>query len=61
MGYMNVSIIKLNFNKLKTIHKKSLRLLGDFKTNVTPSIFLGGNPLRCNCDLEWLAEINSNN
>ena len=56
----NVHTLDVRSNRLQTIHKKELELRYSKNYNVIPRIYLEGNPLQCNCDVEWLADINFN-
>ena len=47
--------INLTYNRLQSLPSKYLR----WHYMDTPNILLQGNPLRCDCGIEWLAGINS--
>ncbi|XP_043217044.1 toll-like receptor Tollo [Amphibalanus amphitrite] len=56
----NISRVDLFANQISTIDINAFRL--NLATDrLRPEFYVGGNPVTCDCRLQWLGELNSNN
>ena len=51
--------VDLSVNELSSISQTSLRLSSE--VSFTPQFLLGGNPIICDCEMQWFKSINDNN
>ena len=51
--------VDLSVNQMESIDKNSFRLSSDI--SFQPKFFLGGNPIKCDCEMVWFKTVNDEN
>ena len=54
----DIRTLNLTNNRMSSFRQSSFRL--NSKIIERPEVFLEGNPLQCDCDIEWLLTANTN-
>lgn len=57
----NLTRVDLYGNKITSLDPNSLRISAVPQDKSVPEFFIGGNPLECDCTMEWLQKINTGN
>lgn len=57
----NLTRVDLYGNKITSLDPNSLRISAVPQDKTVPEFFIGGNPLECDCTMDWLQKINSGN
>ncbi|XP_053604299.1 toll-like receptor Tollo [Plodia interpunctella] len=57
----NLTRVDLYGNKITNLDPNSLRISAVPQDKSVPEFFIGGNPLECDCTMEWLQKINTGN
>ncbi|XP_045449583.1 toll-like receptor Tollo [Melitaea cinxia] len=57
----NLTRVDLYGNKITSLDPNSLRISAVPQDKTVPEFFIGGNPLECDCTMEWLQKINTGN
>lgn len=57
----NLTRVDLFGNKITSLDPNSLRISAVPQDKTVPEFFIGGNPLECDCTMDWLQKINSGN
>lgn len=57
----NLTRVDLFGNKITSLDPNSLRISAVPQDKSVPEFFIGGNPLECDCTMDWLQKINSGN
>lgn len=57
----NLTRVDLFGNKITNLDPNSLRISAVPHDKSVPEFFIGGNPLECDCTMEWLQKINTGN
>lgn len=58
MHKMNLIRVDLYANRITSLDEKALRLSQVPDTHMLPEFYIGGNPFVCDCNIEWLKNIN---
>lgn len=57
----NLTRVDLYGNKITSLDPNSLRISAVPQDKTVPEFFIGGNPLECDCTMDWLQKINTGN
>ncbi|CAB3226689.1 unnamed protein product [Arctia plantaginis] len=57
----NLTRVDLYGNKITSLDPNSLRISAVPQDKSVPEFFIGGNPLECDCTMDWLQKINTGN
>lgn len=57
----NLTRVDLYGNKITSLDPNSLRISAVPQDKTVPEFFIGGNPLECDCTMDWLQKINAGN
>lgn len=57
----NLTRVDLYGNKITSLDPNSLRISAVPQEKSVPEFFIGGNPLECDCTMDWLQKINTGN
>ncbi|XP_077290799.1 toll-like receptor Tollo [Arctopsyche grandis] len=57
----NLTRVDLFGNKITSLDPNSLRISAVPQEKSIPEFFIGGNPLECDCTMDWLQKINAGN
>lgn len=55
----NLTRVDLFGNKITSLDPNSLRISAVPQDKAIPEFFIGGNPLECDCTMEWLQKVNA--
>lgn len=59
MHKQNLIRVDLYANRITSLDQKALRLTQITDARLLPEFYIGGNPFICDCNIEWLKNINS--
>lgn len=57
----NLTRVDLYGNKITSLDPNSLRISAVPQDKSVPDFFIGGNPLECDCTMDWLQKVNTGN
>lgn len=57
----NLTRVDLFGNKITILEQNSLRISAVPQNKALPEFFIGGNPLECDCTMDWLQKVNGGN
>lgn len=57
----NLTRVDLYGNKITSLDPNSLRISAVPQDKSVPEFFIGGNPLECDCTMDWLQKVNTGN
>ncbi|KAF9823254.1 hypothetical protein SFRURICE_000147 [Spodoptera frugiperda] len=57
----NLTRVDLYGNRITSLDPNSLRISAVPQDKTVPEFFIGGNPLECDCTMDWLQKINTGN